>query len=67
MRFHCQTSLTQKRWPNELQAYDYVVVYSTSEQFNSEYGSLFESGFIDTNAVYKVVKTEPDVTLSKVN
>ena len=56
-----------KKWSNELQEYDYVVVYSTSEQFNSEYGSLFDSGVIDTNTVYKVVKTENDVSLSKVN
>jgi hypothetical protein len=59
--------LTARSWSHALREFDYVVLYSASEQFYGEFGSLFESGKIDTNSVYKVVKTENDVSLSKVN
>jgi hypothetical protein len=56
-----------EKWSQELRDYDYVVLYKTTESFNNEFGSLFEAGIIDSNSVYKVVKTESDVSLSKVN
>ena len=61
------SQINAQSWPQELREFDYVVLYSTSEQFYSEFGSLFESGIIDTKSVYKVVKTESSVSLSKVN
>ena len=61
------SQMTVQSWSQELREFDYVVLYSASEQFYDEFGPLFEYGIIDTNSVYKVVKNENDVTLSKVN
>jgi hypothetical protein len=58
---------TAQTWSQELRNFDYVVLYSASEGFYTEFGSLFESGIIDTNAVYKVIKNDGTVSLSKVN
>lgn len=58
---------TAQTWSQELRNFDYVVLYSASEGFYTEFGSLFESGIIDTNSVYKVIKTDGTVSLSKVN
>jgi hypothetical protein len=55
-----------EKWSQELRAFDYVVLYSTTESFNTEFGSLFESGVVDPNTVYRVIKTEDTVSLSKV-
>ena len=54
------------RWSKELRAFDYVVLYSTTESFNAEFGSLFESGVVEPNSVYKILKTDDAVSLSKV-
>ena len=56
-----------EKWSQELRDYDYVVLYKTTESFNNEFGSLFDAGIIDSNSVYKVVKSESGVSLSKVN
>ena len=55
------------KWSQELSAFDYVVLYSTTESFNNEFGSLFESGIVDPNSVYRIIKTEDAVSLSKVD
>jgi hypothetical protein len=55
------------KWSSELRAFDYVVLYSTTESFNVEFGSLFESGIVEPNSVYQIIKTEDGVTLSKVS
>jgi hypothetical protein len=56
-----------RKWSNVLRGYDYVVLYRTTESFNSEFGSLFRSGVIDSESVYRVVKNGEKVSLSKVN
>jgi hypothetical protein len=56
-----------KKWEQELRDYDYVVLYKTTESFNNEFGSLFESGIVDPNSVYQIVKTEDTVSLSKIS
>jgi hypothetical protein len=61
------SQITAQSWSQELREFDYVVLYSASEQFYNEFGSFFELGIIDTNSVYRVVKTESEVSLSKVN
>jgi len=58
---------TAQTWSDELKNFDYVVLYSASEAFYTEFESLFESGIIDTNSVYKVIKNDGTVSLSKVN
>jgi hypothetical protein len=55
------------KWSKELRSFDYVVLYSTTESFNSEFGTLFESGIVDPNSVYRIIKTEDMVSLSKVS
>jgi hypothetical protein len=55
------------KWSQELSAFDYVVLHSTTESFNVEFGSLFESGIVDPNSVYRIIKTEDAVSLSKVD
>jgi hypothetical protein len=55
------------RWSKELRAFDYVVLYKTTESFNTEFGSLFESGTVDPNSIYKIIKTQDSVSLSKVS
>jgi hypothetical protein len=55
-----------EKWSQELRAFDYVVLHSTTESFNAEFGSLFESGIVDPNSVYRIIKTEDAVSLSKV-
>jgi hypothetical protein len=56
-----------KKWSDELRVFDYVVLHKTTESFNSEYASLFKSGVIDSDSVYKVVKNGEKVSLSKVS
>ena len=56
-----------EKWSMELRDFDYVVLYSTTESFNNEFGSLFESGIVDPNSVYRIIKTEDAVSLSKVS
>lgn len=56
-----------EKWSKELRTFDYVVLYSTTEGFNSEFGSLFDSGIVEPNSVYKVVKTASNVSLSKMS
>ena len=58
---------TAQTWANELNGYDYVVLYSTSENFYTEFASLFIDGIIHTNSIYKVVKDDGAVSLSKIN
>jgi hypothetical protein len=58
---------TAQTWSQELRNFDYVVLYSASEGFYTEFGSIFESGIIDTNSVYKVIENDGTVSLSKVN
>jgi hypothetical protein len=58
---------TAQTWSEELNSYDYVVLYSASENFYTEFGSLFESGIIDTNSIYKVEKGGSSISLSKIN
>ena len=55
------------RWSKELLAFEYVILYSTTESFNNEFGSLFESGIVEPNSVYRIIKTENAVSLSKVS
>ena len=52
---------------NELNGFDYVLLYSTTESFNDEFGSLFELGIVDPNSIYQVIKNEDTVSLSKVS
>jgi hypothetical protein len=56
-----------EKWSKTLYDYDFVVLYRTTESFNNEFGSLFESGIVEDNSVYKVVKTENYLSLSKVD
>ena len=56
-----------ERWSDELREFDYVVLYSTTESFNGEFGSLFESGNAEPNSVYRITKTSDGISLSKVN
>ena len=60
-------SLDVEKWSKELLTFDYVVLYSTTESFNNEFGSLFESGIPETDSVYKVIKNDNTVSLSKIN
>ena len=55
------------KWSQELRDFDYVVLYKTTESFNDEFGSFFDGAAIEENSVYKIVKTESDVSLSKIN
>lgn len=55
------------KWSNALRNFDYVVLYRTTEDFNSEFGSLFKSGIIESESVYRVVKNGGNVSLSKVS
>jgi hypothetical protein len=55
------------KWSKELRSFDYVVLHSTTESFNGEFGSLFESGIVEPNSVYQIIKTEDGVSLSKVS
>ncbi len=56
----------KEKWSNALQEFDYVVLYKTTEDFNSEFGSLFETGVVETDAVYRIVNDGSRVTLSKI-
>ena len=58
---------TAQSWSEELNSYDYVVLYSASEDYYTEFGSLFESGIIHTNSIYKVEKSNNSISLSKIN
>jgi len=59
--------LDVEKWSKKLLAFDYVILYSTTESFNNEFGSLFQSGIPETDSVYKVIKNDGTVSLSKVN
>jgi hypothetical protein len=61
------TTWDNKKWSNSLLGFDYVVLYKTTEAFNTEFGSLFESGVVETNAVYLVVKDGTKVSLSRIS
>ena len=56
-----------RKWSVALRTYDYVVLYRTTESFNREFGSLFKSGDIVSESVYRVVKNADQVSLLKVN
>jgi hypothetical protein len=56
-----------RKWSGALRSYDYVVLYRTTESFNREFGSLFKSGDIVSESVYRVVKNADQVSLLKVN
>ena len=56
-----------KKWSNELLGFDYVVLYKTTEGFNTEFGSLFESGVVESDSVYRVVRSVDGVSLAKVS
>ena len=58
---------TAQTWSQELKNYDYVVLYSASENFYTEFDSLFVDGIIHTNSIYKVTKDDGAVSLSKLN
>ena len=58
---------TAQTWAEELNGFDYVLLYSASENFYTEFGALFESGIVDTNSIYKVEKGDGSISLSKIN
>ena len=58
---------TAQTWSQELKNYDYVVLYNASENFYTEFDSLFVDGIIHTNSIYKVTKDDGAVSLSKLN
>jgi len=58
---------TAQTWAEELNGFDYVLLYSASENFYTEFGALFESGIVDTNSIYKVEKGDGSIALSKIN
>jgi hypothetical protein len=60
-------TMDAKTWSQTLQDYDFVVLHNSSESFNNEFVSLFESGIIEENSVYRVQKTRSGVSLSKVD
>jgi hypothetical protein len=61
------SDITAQTWAQELNSYDYVVLYSTSENFYTEFAPLFIDGIIHTNSIYKVIKKDGAVSLSKIN
>jgi hypothetical protein len=56
-----------EKWSKELREFDYVVLYSTTQSFDAEFGSIFESGVVEPNSVYRITKTKDSVSLSKVS
>ena len=60
------STITASRWVNELQQYDYVILYATSESLNEEFSSVFNSGIIEPNSVYKVLQEPENLVLVKV-
>jgi hypothetical protein len=55
-----------EKWSMTLRDYDFVVLYNTTDRFNEEFSSLFESGVGEPNSVYKINKLANSVVLSKV-
>jgi hypothetical protein len=59
-------TMDAEKWSMTLRDYDYVVLYNTMDSFDKEYSSLFESGVVEPNSVYKIKKLVNSVLLSKV-
>jgi hypothetical protein len=55
------------KWSTILRDFDFVVMYSTTESFNTEFASIFEFEIVEPNTVYKVVKLQGDISLKKVS
>ena len=55
--------MTIAKWSTELRKYDYVILYTISENFNAEFSSIFESGVAEQSSVYKIRKTMGTVSL----
>jgi hypothetical protein len=58
---------TLEVWSDELRDWDYVVLYETTESFNKQFATLFETGIPESNSVYKVKITQDEVSLVKVS
>ena len=58
-------SVTQ--WSQELRDYEYVILYASSESFNEEFSTIFDSGIVEPGTVYKVVKSTQSVSLVNVS
>jgi len=54
------------KWSKTLRDFDYVVLYNTTESFNSEFSSVFKDGMVEPGHVYKVNKSTNEVLLVKV-
>lgn len=53
-------------WQQELSAYDFVLVYSSSESFENEFGPLFsETSKIAANSIYEVIEENGQLTLTQ--
>ena len=59
-------TMDAEKWSKTLRDYDFVVLYNTTDLFNEEFSSLFESGVGEPNSVYKIKKLANSVVLSKV-
>ena len=43
--------------------FKYVYIYSTNEEFNKYYGSIFENGVCNSETLYKIDTSGPDIML----
>jgi hypothetical protein len=59
-------SMTAPKWAEELRQYDFVILYANTKSFNEEFSGLFDSGIIEPNSVYKVLKNTENTSLVKV-
>ncbi len=59
-------TMDAEKWSMTLRDYDFVVMYNTTESFNKEFSSLFESGVVEPNSVYKIEKLANSVLMLKV-
>ena len=60
------SSFDAKEWSKELRTFDYVVVFSTTENFDGEFSSLFQGGLVEPSTVYEIEKLASTVVLSKI-
>ncbi len=58
-------TVTPKEWSRSLSSYDYVILYSTSKDFNENYAHIFSNGVVETNSIYRVNKSDGKILLQK--
>jgi hypothetical protein len=61
-----EETMDAKKWSKTLQNFDFVVLSITTESFNDEFASLFKDGLVESDSVYKVMKSQESILLVKV-